>query len=116
MPRYDRGEIEMELLQSLEGFRILAQIGEIKITQLLFENAIPVKDFLLREKHEDTVRSLRGTQINRLHAAALPFEVTGKRLVRQDKRKRWITRRSFFHLAPHLVPALLPQITPNFHP
>src|SRR4029077_21121231 len=111
MSRHDRGEIEMELLQSLEGFRILAQIGEIKITQLLFENAIPVKDFLLREKHEDTIRRVRGTQINRLHAAALQFEVTSKRLVGQDQRKRWITWCSFLHVAHHLVPVLRQQIT-----
>ena len=82
MSRHDGGEIEMELLQSLESLRILAQIGEIEITELLFENTVPIKDFLLREKHEDTIRRVRGTQINRLHSAALQFEVTGKRLVR----------------------------------
>ena len=43
MSRHDRGEIEMELLQSLESLRILAQIGEIKITELLFENAVPAR-------------------------------------------------------------------------
>lgn len=61
MPRHGRGETEMKLLQSLESLQILAQIGEIEIAELLFENAIPVKDFLLREKHEDTIRSVRGT-------------------------------------------------------
>ena len=62
MSRHDRGEIEMELLQSLESLRILAQIGEIKITELLFENAVPVKNLLLREKHEDTIWRMRGTR------------------------------------------------------
>ena len=61
MPGYDRGEIESKLLQSLESLRIFAQIGEIEIAELHFENAIPVKDFLLREKHEDTIRRARGT-------------------------------------------------------
>ena len=61
MSRHDGGKIEMELLQSLESLRILAQIGEIEITELLFENTVPVKHFLLREKHEDTVRCVRGT-------------------------------------------------------
>jgi hypothetical protein len=32
MSRHDGGEIEMELLQSLESLRILAQIGKIEIT------------------------------------------------------------------------------------
>src|SRR4029077_8633422 len=111
MPRHDRGEIEMELLQSLEGFRILAQIGEIKITQLLFENAIPVKNFLLRKKHKDTIWRVRRTQINRFHPAALQFKVASKSFVGQDERKRWITRRSFLHVAHHLVPVLHQKIT-----
>ena len=80
MSRHDGGEIEMELLQSLESLRILAQVGEIEITEFLFQNTVPIKDFLLREKHEDTIRRVRGTRINRLHSAALQFEVTGKRL------------------------------------
>jgi len=41
MPRDDRGEIEMKLLQSLESLRILGEIREIEIAELLFENAIP---------------------------------------------------------------------------
>ena len=53
MPRDDRGEIEMKLLQSLESLRILREVREIEIAELLFENAVPVKNFLLREKHED---------------------------------------------------------------
>ena len=56
MPRNDRGEIEMELLQSLESLRILGEVREIEIAELLFENAVPIKNFLLREKHEDTIR------------------------------------------------------------
>jgi len=60
MPRDDRGEIEMELFQSLESLRILGKVREIEIAELLFENAVPVKDFLLREKHEDTIRCVRG--------------------------------------------------------
>ena len=76
MPRDDRGEIEMKLLQSLESLRILREVREIEIAELLFENAVPVKNFLLREKHEDTIWRMRGTQINRLYSAALQFEVT----------------------------------------
>ena len=64
MPRDDRGEIEMKLLQSLESLRILREVREIEIAELLFENAVPVKNFLLREKHEDTIWRMRGTQIN----------------------------------------------------
>src|SRR4029077_11173377 len=114
MSRHDGGEIEMELLQSLESLRILAQIGEIEITELLFENTVTIKDFLLWEKHEDTIRPVRGTQINRLHSAALQFEVTSHPLVREDEWKRWITRRSFLHVAYHFVPVLHQQITRQF--
>ena len=43
MPRDDRNEIEMELLQSLESLRILGEVREIEITELLFENAVPAR-------------------------------------------------------------------------
>ena len=62
MSRHDGGEIEMELLQSLESLRILAQVGEIEITELFFQNTVPIKHFLLWEKHEDTIRRVRGTR------------------------------------------------------
>ena len=81
MPRDDRGEIEVKLLQSLESLRILREVREIEIAELLFENAVPVKNFLLREKHEDTIWRMRGTQINRLHPAALQFKVASKSFV-----------------------------------
>src|SRR5882757_10028329 len=103
MPRDDRGEIEMELLQSLESLRILREVREIEIAELLFENAVPVKNFRLREKHEDAIWRMRGTQINRLHPGALQFNVASKSFVGQDARKRWITRRSFLHATHHLI-------------
>ena len=62
MPRNDRSEIKMKLLQSLESLRILGEVREIEIAELLFENAVPVKNFLLRKKHEDTIRRMRGTR------------------------------------------------------
>jgi hypothetical protein len=77
MPRHDRGEIEMELLQSLESLRILVQIGEIKITELLFENTVPVKNFLLRE---NTKRALEDQDLV-TYAAELALDET--RLIRE---------------------------------
>ena len=74
MPRDDHGEIEMKLLQSLKRLRILGEVREIEIAELLVENAVPVKNFLLREKHEDTIWRMRGTEINRLHPAALAVQ------------------------------------------
>jgi hypothetical protein len=81
MSRLDRSEIEMELLQFLESLWILAQIGEIKITELLFENAVLVKNFLLREKHEDTIQRALEDQDLATYAAELALDET--RLIRE---------------------------------
>ena len=81
MSRHDRSEIEMELLQFFESLWILAQIGEIKITELLFENAVPVKNFFLREKHEDTIQRALEDQDLATYAAELALDET--RLIRE---------------------------------
>ena len=81
MSRHDRSEIEMELLQFLESLWILAQIGEIKIAELLFENAVPVKNFLSREKHEDTIHRPLEDQDLATYAAELALDET--RLIRE---------------------------------
>jgi hypothetical protein len=46
MAGHDRGEAEIEPLQPFESFRIIRELGEVEIAELLFQNAITVENFL----------------------------------------------------------------------
>jgi hypothetical protein len=71
MSGHNRGEAEIKPLQFFESLRIFSEIGKVEITELLFENAVAVENFLSREKNKDAVRRVRGTQIDRLQRTAL---------------------------------------------